>query len=99
MPKPTPAGAGPHVRGRHGVAELAQAHMQDHGQKGSCDGSAVAPIGATMTRDQYEMWSRMLAGSTIRELRHMRDVPRAYIALPVVQSIEREHTQALRRAS
>ena len=52
-----------------------------------------------MTREQYETWTRMLAGSTIRELRHMRDVPRAYIALPVVQTIEREHTQALRRAS
>jgi len=36
-----------------------------------------------MTRDQWDEWSRMFAGSTVRELRHMRDVPRASVRLGV----------------
>jgi len=52
-----------------------------------------------MTRDQWETWCRLFQGTTIRELRHMRDVPRAYIALPVVQAVAPERTQIVRRAS
>jgi hypothetical protein len=34
-----------------------------------------------MTREQFEQWSRMFLGSTVRDLRHMRDVPRAAISV------------------
>jgi hypothetical protein len=30
-----------------------------------------------MSRDQFEMWCRVFAGTTIRALRHIRHVPRA----------------------
>lgn len=29
-----------------------------------------------MTRRQFAIWSRMFAGETIRDLRHIREVPR-----------------------
>jgi hypothetical protein len=99
MPGKTSTAARPHVRARHGVAELAQAHTHNHEWNRPRAGSPVALIAATMTRDQFEAWCRMFAGSTVGELRFMRDVPRAYIALRVVQRIEREQTQTLLRAS
>lgn len=34
-----------------------------------------------MTREQFEQWSRMFLGSTVRALRHLRDVPRAAISV------------------
>ena len=34
-----------------------------------------------MSRDQYVMWCRVFAGTTIRELRHIRDWPRASMRL------------------
>ncbi len=51
-----------------------------------------------MTREQFETWARMFAGSTVRELRHLRDVPRAFIQLPIVHPIVPELAQPVRRA-
>ena len=48
-----------------------------------------------MSRDQYVMWCRVFAGTTIRELRHIRDWPRASMRLargstpPVTRRLER----------
>jgi hypothetical protein len=52
-----------------------------------------------MTRDQFEVWSRMFEGATVRALQHLRRAPRAYIQLPIVQAIAPEVTRAMRRAS
>jgi hypothetical protein len=30
-----------------------------------------------VTRDQFKVWARLCGGTTIRELRHIREVPRA----------------------
>jgi hypothetical protein len=51
-----------------------------------------------MTREQFQALCRRFVGTTIRELRHFRDVPRASIQLPIVQPVAAEITQVLRRA-
>ncbi len=34
-----------------------------------------------ITREQFEAWARLCSGTTIRELRHVRKVPRASLSL------------------
>jgi hypothetical protein len=52
-----------------------------------------------MTREQFQALCRRFVGTTIRDLRHFRDVPRAAIQLPIVKPVEAEVTRVLRRAS
>lgn len=85
--------------GCHGVAE--RGHNQT--AKPATSATLAWPPGCTiehaMTRDQFQEWSRVFEGVTVRELRHLREEPRAYIQLPIVHAIAPEVTRAIRRAS
>lgn len=85
--------------GCHGVAE----RVHNLPAKPATSAAVAWPPGCTasgtMTRDQFEEWSRVFEGATVRELRHLREEPRAYIQLPIVHAIAPEVTRAIRRAS
>lgn len=86
------------MRDRYAVAEQARLRREIQGVASGLAGHRVAPPRATMTREQFETWARMFAGSTVRDLRHLRDVPRAFIQLPIVHPIVPELAQPVRRA-
>ena len=59
---------------------------------------------ADAAREQFELWSRMMLGTTIRELRHIRDVPRAAVRVipqpvPEIPKPARTRTARYRKAS
>lgn len=86
------------MRGEDAVAPLARALGRSAGRREVALAVGLHRGRPVMTREQFETWSRMFAGTTVQELRHFRDVPRAAIQLPIVQPIARGRTRALRRA-
>ena len=69
------------MRDRHGVAQLAQTHIRNLFPDEDWAGSVVAQPPPTMTRDQFVLCASVFTGSTIRDLRHLRDEPRASMPL------------------